>query len=115
MTGGTGTLGQNLVSAALARGHEVRVLSRRAGAAVAEGASLAVADVLTGQGLDGGLDRAEVVIHAATSPLRRARATEVEGTRVAATASPTTERNWRLSWMHPRPCTVHEHELRSCF
>lgn len=50
VTGGTGTLGQNLVPAALARGDEVRVLSRRACAAVAEGASLAVADVLTGQG-----------------------------------------------------------------
>lgn len=54
VTGSTGTLGQNLVSAALARGHEVRVLSRRAGAAVAEGASLAVADVLAGQGETGG-------------------------------------------------------------
>ena len=81
VTGGTGTLGQNLVPAALAHGDEVRVLSRRAGAAVAEGASLAVADVLTGQGLDRAFDGAEVVIHAATSPLRRARATEIEGTR----------------------------------
>jgi len=81
MTGGTGTLGQILVPVALARGHEVRVLSRRAGAAVAEGASPAVADVLTGQGLDRALDRAEVVIHAATSPWRRARVTEIEGTR----------------------------------
>jgi len=80
VTGGTGTLGQNLVSAALARGHEVRVISRRAGAMVADGASLAVADVLTGEGLDHRLDGAEVVIHAATSPLRRSRATEVEGT-----------------------------------
>lgn len=81
VTGGTGTLGQNLVSAALARGHEVRVISRRAGTSVADGASLAVADVLTGEGLDHALDGAEVVIHAATSPLRRSRATEVEGTR----------------------------------
>jgi uncharacterized protein YbjT (DUF2867 family) len=81
VTGGTGTLGKSLVSAAMARGHEVRVLSRRAGAAVAEGASLAVANVLTGQGLDRALDGAEVVVHAATSPLRRAWATEIEGTR----------------------------------
>lgn len=80
-TGGTGTLGQNLVRTALQRGHEVRVISRRAGAAVAKGAGLAVADVLTGQGLEGAFDGAEVVIHAATSPYRRARATEIEGTR----------------------------------
>lgn len=123
VTGGTGTLGKSLVSAALARGHEVRVLSRRAGAAVAEGASLAVANVLTGQGLDRALDGAEVVVHAATSPLRRARATEIEGTRRVveaaggpaltsstcqssawtATASPTTGRNWRPSRSWPRP------------
>lgn len=71
VTGGTGTLGQNLVSAMLARGHEVRVLSRRAGAAVAEGASLAVADVLTGQGLDRALNGAEVVIHERNWPPSR--------------------------------------------
>ena len=82
MTGGTGALGRDLVSAALAlaRGDEVRVLSRRAGAAVAEGASLAVADVLTGQGLARAFDGAEVVIYAATSPFRRAGAAEIEGT-----------------------------------
>lgn len=80
ITGGTGTLGQSLGRRALARGYEVRVISRRAGAAVAKGACLAVADVLTGQGLDRALDGAEVVIHAATSPYRRARATEIEGT-----------------------------------
>lgn len=81
VTGGTGTLGRKFVSAALARGHEVRVISRRAGARVAEGADLAVADVVRGRGLDRALDGTEVVIHAATSPLRRARATEIEGTR----------------------------------
>jgi uncharacterized protein YbjT (DUF2867 family) len=81
VTGGTGTLGQHLVPAALARGHEVRVLSRRSDAAVARGATLAVADVVTGQGLQRALDGAEVVIHAATSPMRRARATEIKGTR----------------------------------
>ena len=43
VTGGTGTLGQNLVPAALARGHEVRVLSRRPGASVTGAAGLAVA------------------------------------------------------------------------
>ena len=79
--GGTGTLGQNLVSAALARGHEVRVISRRAGAKVAADASLVVADVLSGQGLDRALNGTDVVIHAATSPYRRSRATEIEGTR----------------------------------
>ena len=123
VTGGTGTRGQNLVSAALARGHEVRVISRRAGASVADGARHAVADVLTGEGLDHALDGAEVVIHAATSPLRRSRATEAEGTRGVvrsaeraaahliyvsivvwtATAFPTTVRNWRPSRSLRRP------------
>jgi uncharacterized protein YbjT (DUF2867 family) len=81
VTGGTGTLGQSLVPTALARGHEVRVLSRRPGASVAGGADLAVADVVSGQGLDRALAGAEVVVHAATSPLRQARTTEIEGTR----------------------------------
>ena len=81
VTGGTGTLGQNLAPTALARGHEVRVLSRRPGASVAAGADLAVADVVSGRGLDRALAGAEVVVHAATSPLRRARTTEIEGTR----------------------------------
>src|SRR5262249_61307180 len=79
--GATDTRGQSAASPALAGGDEAGVSPRRSGAAVAEGASLAVADVLTGQGLDRAFDGAEVVIHAATSPLRRARATEIEGTR----------------------------------
>ena len=84
ITGGTGTLGQNLARTALARGHQVRIVSRRSDSIVVKGAVLAVANVLTGKGLDRALDGADVVIHAATSPFRRARVTEIDGTRQVA-------------------------------
>lgn len=50
ITGGTGTLGQNLARTALARGHQVRIVSCESDSTVAKGAVLAVANVLTGKG-----------------------------------------------------------------
>lgn len=75
VTGGTGTLGRHLVPELRRRGHEVRVLSRQPG----EGR--VVGDVLTGAGLAEAVAGVDVVVHAASSPRRKARATEVEGTR----------------------------------
>src|SRR5262249_60369802 len=50
----------------------------------AKGPVVAVANVLTGKGLAHALDGADVVTHAAPSPFRRARVTEIDGTRQVA-------------------------------
>ena len=81
VTGGTGTLGSALVPRLVARGHEVRSLSRHgaptadpdagadtdAKAASAAGVSQVRGDVRSGEGLDRALTDIDVVIHAATS------------------------------------------------
>src|SRR5439155_13284056 len=80
VTGGTGTLGRQLVPRLRGRGHSVRVLSRRASRAQAGNIETARGDVLTGEGLGDACEDIDVVIHAATNPRRRARKTEVDGT-----------------------------------
>ncbi|MEV0706390.1 SDR family oxidoreductase [Nocardia aurea] len=60
VTGGTGALGRHIVESLRARGHEVRVLSRRAGAGTHVG------DLSTGAGLAEAVAGAEVIVHAAT-------------------------------------------------
>ncbi len=60
VTGGTGTLGRQLVPILASRGHEVRILSRRPGAGTHQG------DLLTGAGLAAAADGAELVVHAAS-------------------------------------------------
>jgi len=61
VTGGTGHLGRPTVEALRARGHDVRILSRRPG----EGH--AVADLASGAGLAEALEGVETVLHLATS------------------------------------------------
>ncbi len=60
MTGGTGVLGRLIVQELREQGHEVRVLSRRAGAGTHTG------DLTTGEGVAAALDGVRVVVHAAT-------------------------------------------------
>jgi uncharacterized protein YbjT (DUF2867 family) len=62
VTGGSGTLGRHLVSILGARGHEVRVLSRRP-----EGGTH-VGDLATGVGVAEAAAGAELVVHAASDP-----------------------------------------------
>jgi uncharacterized protein YbjT (DUF2867 family) len=60
VTGGTGTLGRHLVPLLAARGHQVRVLSRREGAGTHRG------DLITGVGLAEAADGAELAVHLAS-------------------------------------------------
>ena len=76
VTGGTGVLGSYLVPKLVARGHEVRALSRHP-----TGANAVRGDVRTGEGIDVAAAGCDTVVHAATNAQRRSRETEVEGTR----------------------------------
>jgi uncharacterized protein YbjT (DUF2867 family) len=81
ITGGTGGLGRELVRAAEAAGHTVRVGSR--GAAPADlpaGREWARMDVESGAGVREALVAVNAVIHAASDPKRHA-AVDVQGTR----------------------------------
>lgn len=60
VTGGTGTFGRKLVPILAARGHEVRILSRR------PGRGTHVGDLTTGAGLEQAGAGADLVVHAAT-------------------------------------------------
>ncbi len=79
VTGGTGMLGRQLVPLLLERGHDVLVLARHE-TGVVQGAEAMRGDVRTGEGLDAAVRDVATVIHAATSPRRAARKTEVFGT-----------------------------------
>jgi uncharacterized protein YbjT (DUF2867 family) len=61
VTGGTGTLGRPLVERLRASGQQVRVLSRR------PGPERAVADLLTGEGVEAAVAGAGTIIHCATT------------------------------------------------
>jgi len=81
VTGGTGVLGREIVEAAEAAGHVVRVGSRgprRAGAPDAR--EWAVMDLASGSGIDEAVAEVDVVIHAASDP-KRSQAADVDGTR----------------------------------
>jgi uncharacterized protein YbjT (DUF2867 family) len=87
VTGGTGTLGRATVPLLLDAGHDVRVLSRRTSPRVPEGVRACAGDVRTGAGVGPAVAGADVVIHAASSPCRRMKETEVEGARHVARAA----------------------------
>ncbi|MGK5630174.1 SDR family oxidoreductase [Streptomyces sp. URMC 123] len=69
VTGGTGTLGRLVVARLLSAGHEVRVMSRHpepAGEAP-RGRRWAVADLLTGEGVEAAVGSSGAIAHCATS------------------------------------------------
>jgi len=82
VTGGTGVLGSHLVPRLEARGHDARRLSRHA-----SGPGAVRGDVRTGEGIEAAAAGCDVIVHAATNAQRRARETEVEGTRHVAAAA----------------------------
>jgi uncharacterized protein YbjT (DUF2867 family) len=79
LTGGTGTLGRELVPRLLAAGYTVRVMSRRA-PKPGEDAEVewAQASLDSGEGIAQGVAGANVVLHAASSPIKSQ--VDVEGT-----------------------------------
>ena len=80
VTGGTGSLGREVVARLIARNHRVRVLTHHTSPALSEGVATAPGDLLTGTGLAAALDGMEVVMHLA-SDSQQALATDVGGTR----------------------------------
>jgi len=75
VTGGTGVLGRRVVDLLEQKGVEARVLSRGGRPGTIRG------DLLTGDGLDEAVRDADAIIHCASSPFRKARQVDVEGTR----------------------------------
>lgn len=67
VTGGTGTLGRQVVPLVLAAGWKVRVLSRHAHDR-GDGIEYVAADLMQGDGLDAAVEGAEVVVHLAGGP-----------------------------------------------
>jgi uncharacterized protein YbjT (DUF2867 family) len=61
VTGGTGTLGQQVVARLRAAGRDVRILSRRTGDGLVTG------DLATGQGLPAAVQGAGTIVHCASN------------------------------------------------
>jgi uncharacterized protein YbjT (DUF2867 family) len=79
VTGGTGTLGRNVVKLLLDSGHRVRILSRRPGT----GDEWIQGDLATGAGLEAAVTGVEAIVHAASATVQpqKVQATDVLGTR----------------------------------
>src|SRR5690349_18304717 len=87
LTGGTGGLGRQVVRAAEAAGHTVRIASRRAPPGdVPAGREWARMDLESGEGVARALEGVDAVVHAASDPRRHA-VVDVEGTRRLANAA----------------------------
>jgi uncharacterized protein YbjT (DUF2867 family) len=66
VTGGTGTLGRQIVARLIAHGQPVRIMGRTA-REVPAGADLVLADLASGEGVDAALAGVDVVVHCAGS------------------------------------------------
>ena len=75
VTGGTGVLGRRVVERLDAAGVAARVLSRGGRPGTVRG------DLLTGEGLGAAVRGVDTVVHCASSPYRKTRQVDVEGTR----------------------------------
>ena len=82
ISGGTGVLGRELVTRLTAAGYAVRVMSRRAAPAEGAPAEWAQAQIARGEGLAEAVAGVDAIVHAASSPFRRTREVDVEGTRL---------------------------------
>jgi uncharacterized protein YbjT (DUF2867 family) len=80
VTGGNGSLGQQIVAQLLEKNHRVRVMSRKpAPANLTTGLEWAQAELKTGLGLTEALQDIDVIVHAASSPAK-SRQVDIEGT-----------------------------------
>jgi len=66
VTGGTGDLGRELVPRLLAKGHAVRVLSRRENPPLPAGAQAVRGDLARGEGIDDAAAGVDVIVHCAS-------------------------------------------------
>jgi uncharacterized protein YbjT (DUF2867 family) len=80
VTGPAGILGSALIPRLTARGHDVRVLVHKTCVAPSLSVDVVRGDVSTGDGLVEAVAGVDAVIHAATSPFRRSKATDIDGT-----------------------------------
>ena len=82
VTGGTGTLGRELVPRLATAGHTVRIMSRRSGSSNAAGdVEWAQADLATGEGVEAAVQGVDTIVHAASSPFKKTEDVDIEGTR----------------------------------
>jgi uncharacterized protein YbjT (DUF2867 family) len=86
VTGGTGTLGREVVGAVNAAGHRAVVMSRKPAPDAAAAPRWATAHIVTGEGLAAAVADMDVIIHAASDP-RGDPAADEEGTRRLAQAA----------------------------
>jgi hypothetical protein len=75
VTGGTGALGRRIVERFEEVGVGSRVLSRSGRPGTYKG------DLITGEGLEQAVSGVDTIVHCASSPFRKARQTDVEGTK----------------------------------
>ncbi len=83
VTGGAGGLGKELVPLLRGAGHDVRIGSSRPKPDNLEtGLEWAQGDLLTGDGLAQSVAGIETIVHCASSPFKKTRETDVEGTKL---------------------------------
>jgi uncharacterized protein YbjT (DUF2867 family) len=84
VTGGTGILGTEMVRRLVAKGYEVRILTRRTGFAPPAGTRAVIGDLDTGAGLDAATAGVDVIVHCASATgklsYRAVKRTDVAGT-----------------------------------
>ena len=86
VTGGTGTLGREVVRAVDAAGHRAVTMSRQPAPGAASAPRWATAHIVTGEGLPAAVADMDVIIHAASDPRGNPAADEA-GTRLLAEAA----------------------------
>lgn len=84
VTGGTGILGTEMLSRLLAKGYDVRILTRRTDFAPPTGTHAVIGDLDTGAGLDDATAGVDVIVHCASATgklsYRGVKRTDVAGT-----------------------------------
>ncbi len=79
VTGGTGTLGHEVVTRLLARQHRTRILSHQSAPSVPHDVEVITGDLASGRGLHEAVAGMDAIIHCASSP-RGAHQVDLEGT-----------------------------------